>query len=238
MFNTALHLNSKGVQHLKLREIDNARACFVSALDTMKKMSGKYTEDESFVTIDVYWSDRYLKQEPDDVFVFSRALVFMPKQQQKSHLTNRERDLLAFEVTISILYNIALSLHMAGMEKNCKTMLRKSLKGYNFTLDKIKKRSQLFCSANDENVGKTFFLSLGILNNLGQVHMEFDLYVEAQRYFRQLGELMKTTTIELDELPDIDELRKRYSPFMSFGHPDLQKGAVIVDTRSPWSYYP
>lgn len=213
MFRSALDLNRKGVMHFKAQEIENARASFVSALDIMKNMSGKYIDDESFELIDFFWSDRCLKEPDGDTsscFIFSRALMCLQrsKEQQKSQLTKRERDLLAFEATISILYNIALSLHLGATEKNCASLLRKSLKGYKFTLGKIRKQSQHY--STEDYVKKTFFLSLGILNNIGQIYLEFGSSSEAQRYFQQLGDLIEETNLKLDGATDIEILTKMW----------------------------
>jgi len=193
-------------------DIRKATSCFVTALERLKKtslMAESKADRNTLVPISVHWSVPL----PQKVFltqsyVYSRALQIVsriderkfkssshpnknisPNRRIWKNVTIREYKTAAWEITVAVLFNLALLLHMKGCNTNKSELLRRSLRAYEVVLGMLRKNSPTLRSVRT-------CLSLALVNNIGLVYAEFHAYEQAERYFEQIDPLLDRVDVE------------------------------------------
>ncbi len=177
-YTTALQFNNDGVVRLEEGNFHEARHCFKRALDTMTAAITQCGEDQhnegEESTPAFHWSlnPRHALHEAShcgNSFVYSRALyITASKRIQTSEYTDE---------SAAIVYNLALSFHLIGSENSSDSM-EKAMQFYEIA-SAIRAR---------KSGTKLEILDLAILNNTGQICVEWFNYDAARQCFSQLSD--------------------------------------------------
>eukprot|EP00542_Grammatophora_oceanica_P017235 CAMPEP_0194047910 /NCGR_PEP_ID=MMETSP0009_2-20130614/26139_1 /TAXON_ID=210454 /ORGANISM="Grammatophora oceanica, Strain CCMP 410" /LENGTH=223 /DNA_ID=CAMNT_0038693667 /DNA_START=125 /DNA_END=796 /DNA_ORIENTATION=+ len=193
MYNKAISLNNKGVSQIEKGTFDDARKSFRSALDAMRSaviQSQEEIKDKTDNTsagdaaVVFQWSSNAPLSDGStspigSSFVYRRALHIIQAQVG-------DRATGFPEESAAIVFNLALSSHLIGLQTNNSSMLEKALQFYEIA-NNIRQRK------NEEHklLGEQL-LDAAILNNQGQIYHEFIEYGSAQRCFDQLSSRLVT----------------------------------------------
>jgi hypothetical protein len=173
-------LNNAGVDLLEMGRFDDARKCFVSALELLKK--DRVVTAKRMSTLDsaiaTFWSSapHEAPQNSDDsVFVWSRGLrLIIPT----TLIPNDVASLMAV-----LTFNSALCLHMTSSQKNPESV-RWVIRVYNVVLKLLQK-------TQNELLGER--MKIALLNNLASLHCQLLDYCEAYRWYGLLSHHLKHT---------------------------------------------
>jgi hypothetical protein len=93
-----------------------------------------------------------------------------------------------------VLFNLALSLHLVGLEKGGNACLGKALRLYKLSKTLITKYLEEQVVDDEENADLNTRLVMSLLNNLGQLCYELGQYRASRTYFECLTNMMDVTS--------------------------------------------
>mmetsp|Transcript_5482 Transcript_5482/g.9039 ORF Transcript_5482/g.9039 Transcript_5482/m.9039 type:complete len:212 (-) Transcript_5482:960-1595(-) len=173
-------LNNAGVDLLELGRYNDARKCFVAALEALKKdkvvNTKRWGTTES--TMEAFWSsasNRASRESDDSVFVWSRGLrLILPTSP-------RTRDMASLMATLT--FNSALCLHMTSSQSNPESV-RWVIRVYKVVLKLLQRTQNKLLSER---------MKIAVFNNLASLHCQLLDYCEAYTWYGLLSRHLKTT---------------------------------------------
>jgi hypothetical protein len=172
-----IRLNNKGAELLSRGKIKEARVFIVKAMHLTKLITLSLLKlpqrNETSVTVEYHFLSRIPLNVAPESFIFQRPVQIVERKELG------ESKSLAVDFSTAFIFNLSLSFHIQGLKSS--NLFKKALYGYECALDvrKIRKRtsSRLF--------------DLGLLNNIGHIHLEMSNYESAKPFFNNIAHLLK-----------------------------------------------
>lgn len=178
-YNEAIEINNHGIRLYERLRYEEARNMFTLALDILRDAMVEQTEKQSpeyeeLSDALLLWGDSREESNPSTAtncssFIFQSAIVIVPMRRH-SHLYGKE--------SAAIVYNLGLVQHMMGVKMNSTVHLKQAVSFY--TISCSIQHSSKVC---DEPL-----LRMALLNNLGQIHVEFSDFRNAVLCFQRLSD--------------------------------------------------
>lgn len=183
-------LNNAGIDLLELGRYNDARKCFVAALEALKRDKVVNTQRWGTIesTMEAFWAsapDLAARKSADSVFIWSRGLRLIIPTSPKTH------DMASLMAILT--FNSALCLHMTTSQSNPESV-RWVIRVYNVVLKLLEKTKNKLLSER---------MKVALYNNLASLHCQLLDYCEAYKWYGLLSRHLKTTNWQADVIaPD------------------------------------